>query len=378
MIYNNKISKKEEGKVKKIILQVATILIIAVLLSTILVTGCKVADKAETTTVEATEVETKTADSDVVTGQEAESSESINLSDIKFIYICKKLTDDWFKMEDKGMKEKAEELGIQYNGIDADYKDERNMQAVDNVIAQKVKGVAICATNQGLGPSVSQKFKEANIPFLAIDDTLADKNGDLVPYVGVPTRTAGVETAKALITAAKEKNFFAEGNNWRIMIIEMAQISTCHEMALGYQEEFIKSIDGITDDEIVFVDVKTGSFDDSIAAVTAAFNANPVISHWIFATVDDYPAYATVKMLGENNFNFKNVLISGFGAYQPSNDIWAMGGDIADCYMSMSLDPEKEGQIAIQLLYDKVVNGIDIPMETRIGGSVLNVNTWQQ
>lgn len=296
----------------------------------------------------------------------------------KFVYICKKLTDDWFKEENAGMKKKADELGAVYNGIDCDYKDERLMQAVDNVIAQGVDAVAICATNQGLGSAISKKFKEANIPFLTVDDTLIDDEGKPVPYVGVPTKQAGIETGIAMVKAAKDRKFFEQGNKYRIMIAEMAQITTCHEMALGYKEEFMKEIPGLKESDIVTVDVKDGSFDSSMAAISAAFNANPGVTHWIIATVDDYPAFASVKVLQENKFDFKNVLVSGFGAYQPSLDIFNMGGDIKNSYFSMGLNPSLEGEKAIQFLYDKVVNGKEIPAETRLGGEIIDASNLEK
>lgn len=308
------------------------------------------------------------------TKQEAEKS----AKQLKFVYICKKLTDDWFKEEDAGMKKKAEELGVMYNGIDCDYKDERCIQAVDNVIAQKVDGVAICATNQGLGSVIAKKFKEAGIPYLAVDDTLNDDVGNPVPYVGVPTKQAGIETAVQMIKAANGRNFFESSNKWRIMVADIAQITTCHEMALGYKEEFLKEIPGIKDQDIVTVDVKDGSFDSSMAAISAAFNANPNVTHWIVAAIDDYPAFAAVKVLQENKFNFKNVLVSGYGAYQPSLDIFNMGGDIKNCYFSMGLNPGLEGEKAIEFLYDYVVNGKSIPAETRFGGEVITADNMEK
>jgi len=314
---------------------------------------------------------TKSAESNLSTASGTQKK------DLKFIYICKKLTDDWFKEEEAGMKKAAAALGVSYAGIDADYKDERTMQAIDSAIAQKADGVAICASNQGLGSAIAKKLKEAGIPYLTVDDVLLDEAGNPVPYVGVPTKTAGEETATVLVKTAKERKFFEAGSKYKIMIAEMAQITTCHEMALGYKEVFMKEIPGVKESDIVMVDVKDGSFDSSIASVTAAFNANSGMDHWIIACVDDYPAYAAVKMLTENKFDFKNALVSGFGAYQQSLDIFNMGGDIKNCYFSMGLDPVSEGEKALKFLYEHVVNGTAIPMETRLGGKIISAGNME-
>ena len=298
--------------------------------------------------------------------------------DYGFTFICKKLTDEWFKVEVAAMERTAQELGVKYNGIDANYNDELCMAAVDNVIVSKEDGVVICVTNQGLGPAVAKKFEEAGIPLIAIDDRIEDESGNPVPYVGIPGYESGISTGEALIKLATERGFFNEGNNWKILIGDIVQVLTTHEMATGYQETFMKGIPGITEDDIVVVDTKTGSYDDSIATITSAFNAHPEVSHWILATTDDQIGFASVKMLIEQNFDFKNALVSGWGAYGPSKDIFLMGENIANSYISLSLNPDKEGENAIRFLYDYVANGVEIPIETTYAGDMIDVNNWQK
>ena len=297
---------------------------------------------------------------------------------LKFVFICKKLNDDWFRIEHAAMQKKAEELGVIYNGIDCDYKDELCMQAVDNVIAQKVDGVVICVTNQGMGPAIVKKFDAAGIPVVAIDDAIADSSGKQIPYIGIPSYDSGIKTAVAMAKAANERGFLNSKNTWRIFVLDIAQVSTCHDMAIGYQDQFLKDIPGLKQEDLIFVDTKDGSFDNTVATFSAAFNAHPEVTHPILAGTDDYIAFAAVKVLEENGFDFKRALVSGWGAYTPSKDIFLMGGDIAKSYMSLALDPHKEGTLAIQYLYDKVVNGKPMPEETLLAGEIIDISNWKQ
>jgi ABC-type sugar transport system substrate-binding protein len=306
------------------------------------------------------------------------TGKSVSGKQIKIRYISKKLSDAWFSAEDKGAKLKAAELNVDYVGIDADYNNERCMQSIDSVIAEKVDGVAMTITDPGLSPAAIKKLNEAKIPILAIDDPMVDAAGVAIPYLGVPTYSFGKEGGTQLAKMAKERNFFAAGNKVKVLVLEMATIQTVHETALGFADGLKENLPDLKPANVIFTDVKTGSFDDSISAATATFNANPGVTHWIIACADDYPAFASVKMLIENKFDFKKALISGNGCYQPSLDIFNMGGDIAKSYISTYMDPFLEGQKMIEFFNDLLRKGIALPKDTRVGGGVVSLENWKK
>ncbi|MDR1306374.1 MAG: substrate-binding domain-containing protein [Treponema sp.] len=293
-------------------------------------------------------------------------------------YICKKLSDSWFSTEDKGAISKAEELGIDYGGIDVDYNNERCMQAVDSVISAGVDAVAICVPDAGLGPAVIRAFREANIPVLAIDDILEDGTGYAAPYLGVPTYDFGYEGGEALAARAKERNFFAPGNVIKVMVLGMYTVPTVKVTCDGFRDALLKNCPELKPADIIETDCKTGTFDDSIAAALATINANPNVTHWIVPCGEDTPAYATVRAFIEKGFDFKKILVSGTGCYQPSLDVFNMGGDIANSYISMYMDPFLEGQTMIQFFYDLLVNGKELPQETLVGAGVVSIDNWRE
>jgi ABC-type sugar transport system substrate-binding protein len=298
---------------------------------------------------------------------------------LKIRYICKKLTDGWFSAEDKGAISMAAELGgIDYKGIDVDYDNERCMQAVDSVISEGADAVAICVPDAGLGGAVIRAFKEANIPVLAIDDILEDGQGYAAPYLGVPTYDFGFEGGQALAARAKERTFFAPGNKTKVMLIGMYTVPTVKATCDGFRDALLQDLPELKKEDIFETDCKTGSFDDSIVAALAVINANPDVTHWIVPCGDDYPAFAAVKAFSEKGFDFKKILISGNGCYQPSLDVFNMGGDIANSYTSMYMDPFLEGQTMIRFFNDLLRNGKELPKETLVGAGVVSIDNWQE
>ena len=296
----------------------------------------------------------------------------------KFAYICKQLNDEWFSAEDEGMKNAAAELGVEYVGYDVNNDNERCMLTVESVIAEGFDGVMMCIPDVGISTAVAKRFEENNIPLLAIDDYIEDEDGNqLVPYLGVPTYTIGYSTGLALAQAALDRGFFDEGNVVKVMALTMASTPTVNDTVLGHIAA-IREIAGdkMTDDMVITVDCKDGSFDQSIIGATATFNANPDVTHWIIPTGDDYIAFAAVKMLIENQFDFKNAAVCGNGAYTPSKEVFEMGGDIANSYMSAKFFPWEEGDAAIRILYDYCANGTPIPWDTRVGEGYVSIDNW--
>jgi ABC-type sugar transport system substrate-binding protein len=298
---------------------------------------------------------------------------------LKFAYICKKLNDEWFGVQDEAMIKAAKEYGVVYLGIDVDYNNERCMQAIETIITDGFDAVMMCIPDAGLSTAVVRRLREANIPLLAIDDYIIDENEtQITPYLGVPTYDIGYQVGEALIQMAMDRNFFAPGNVVKVMALDLATIPTVHDTSVGHLDAIkAKSGGRVNDSMIIIADCKEGTFDESMVAATAVFNANPNVTHWIIPVPEDQVAFAAVKMLIENHFNFKNVVICGNGAYSPSKEIFEMGGDIANCYISAKFFPSLEGEAGIRILYEHFTKGTPIPWDTRVGEGYVSIDNWK-
>ncbi|AOQ23639.1 L-arabinose-binding periplasmic protein [Moorella thermoacetica] len=292
---------------------------------------------------------------------------------LKFGYICKALTNPWFIMEEYGLKKKAQELGAEVISVDANLKDEAFMSAMDNLIAQKVDGLAVVVTNQSMGPVVAKKAQDAGIPLITIDDEITG-----VPHVGMPTRQLGVDGGKELVRVAKERGFFDKGNNVMFLAIDTLTVPVVHERIEGYVDGFLQAMPDFPKEKILRPNAKDYFYEAALAATSAVINAHPEVTHWIIASGNDDAVAAAFKVLEERKFNFKNVLGIGIGGYELALNLFKKGGDEAKAFMDWGLYPDKEGEKAVELLYDNIVNKKPIPEKTFIGGKLVNFDNWQE
>ncbi len=352
------------------------ILLVVVLMAAVVVAGCSKTEQAP-----AAAAEESAGGSAAATEESAGSAEGTakDPADIKIAFICKILNDEWFRAEDNAMKAAAAGYGIEYVAIDCNMNNDKNMQAVENVITEEYDGVVICVTDQGLSKAVADRFAEVGMPVIAIDDALIDGNGEnMVPYVGVKAYEFGYEGGEHLAEMATERDFFAEGNNTMVMVGTTSQLQHSAAVGKGHVAALKDKIPELTDDMILEVDCHTLLFDDAMKAMSATFNAHPEVDHWIIPCVDDPVAYAAFKLLQENSFPLENVLLVGYCAYSPTYQILTSGLPIADNYFSLALRPDLEGKACIDFMYDYLVNGTPIPEETRYGEGFVDISNYEE
>ena len=292
---------------------------------------------------------------------------------VKIAYVCKMLTNPWFVAEDNGLRDKAAELGVEYFSIDANLDDEACDAAIDNAIAQGIHGLAICINNQGNGPAVAMKCKEKGIALITLDDDIVDENGDAVPHVGLPTKEVGVLGGEALAVMANERDFFADGNVVKVLQIDAPHVSVLKPRLDGYEEGLMANTPLLADD-FIYVETSDCMLEDSLATSQAAIQAHPEVTHWICGGVNDDSAIAFLKAIEEQGkIPLENVAICGLGGYSMSVEEFEKGND---SYITIVLNPYKEGQEAMRILYENITQGTPMPALTLINGTIADVTNW--
>lgn len=304
----------------------------------------------------------------VATGFAADDGETV-----KIAYVSKMLTNPWFVAEDRGLTDKANELGVEYFGIDANLDDEACDAAIDNAIAQDIDGLALTITNQGNGPSVAMKCKEAGVALITLDDPIVDEEDNPIPHVGLPVFDCGYIGGEMLAQFANERDFFADGNVVGVLQIDAPDITVLKPRLDGYAAALMENTP-VTEDNLIYVETAECMLEDSLAAAQATVQAHPEITHWIVGGVNDDSAIAAVKAFEEAGIDQANYLACGLGAYSMSVEEWESGND---SYMAIVLNPYGEGQAAMEILYENIVNGTEMPAETLINGTVATIDTWQ-
>ena len=294
--------------------------------------------------------------------------------ELKFAYVCKMLTHPWFIEEENGIKARVAELGLDYVGVDANLDDEACMQAVDNVIGQGADALMIVVTQQSLGPAVVEKCREAGIPVITIDDTIEDSGGKRIPHVGLPTVETGIMGGHALAKLAKERNFFASGNVVKVMQVDMSFLSVVHDRTVGYKAALQEDLP-LKDADFIVQDSKTGMFEENLPVASAILNANPDVTHWIVTGINDDGAIAPLRVFEENGFPLENVLACGLGGYIMSYEEFQKPHN---SYIVTKLQPLAEGETAVQILYDYLTEGKEMPMETLVPGVIVTKDNYQE
>ena len=292
--------------------------------------------------------------------------------ELKFAYVCKMLTHPWFIEEENGIKARAEKLGLDYVGVDANLDDEACMQAVDNVIGQGADALMIVVTQQSLGPAVVEKCREAGIPVITIDDTIEDSDGNRIPHVGLPTVETGVMGGHALAKLAMERDFFAPGNVVKVMQVDMSFLSVVHDRTVGYKAALQEDLP-LKDEDFIVQDSKTGMFEENLPVASAILNANPDVTHWLVTGINDDGAIAPLRVFEENGFPLENVLACGLGGYIMSYEEFQKPHN---SYIVTKLQPFAEGEAAVQILYDFITEGKEMPEETLVPGVIVTKDNY--
>ena len=343
------------------------IVVLSVLLVAALFVGCSNVT-AESPAAESSVQATAAAEAAV------ESSAAEGGDTIKIAYICKMLTNPWFVLENEGLESKAAELGVEYFAIDADLDDEACDAAIDTALAQDIDGLAICITNQGNGPAVAIKCREAGVALITIDDNIVDENDQPVPHVGMPTVETGYIGGKKLAEYANERDFFADGNKVGVLQIDAPDISVLKPRLDGYKQALLE-LTTLTEENFFVAETTECMLEDSMEVARATIQGHPEITHWIVTGVNDDTAVAGVKTFEEVGIDKDHYLACGLGAYDMSIEQWEAGND---SYMAIVLNPFGEGEAAVQILYDYIVNGTEMPAETLVTGEVATIENWQE
>ena len=306
----------------------------------------------------------------IATGAEKDTEDD----QIKIAYVCKMLTHPWFQAEEKGAKEMAAKLGVEYIGIDANLDDEAFMQGVESALAQGVDGIAVCITDAEMGPVVyDMVVKEAGIPLVTINDPFVDSSGNQVPHVGLDTYGTCYIGGKAMAELAKERGFFAPGNVVKVMSVNVSFKSFLHERTMGYQDAIIEN-SPLTKDDMITEDNETGMFEQVLPVAQSILNSHPEATHWLVTGLNDDSAVAPLRAFEEAGFDMDNVIACGLGGYSLSYEEFSKGNKN---YLAIKLDPESHGAEGIRVLYESITTGDPIGDLTTTSGFVVGYDEYE-
>jgi L-arabinose transport system substrate-binding protein len=267
---------------------------------------------------------------------------------------------------------KAEELGATALTANAELDPSLGVSLVNDAISAGAKGIAITVPDQTIGPAVADAAAAAGIALVATDDNIVDSAGNPVPFVGFSGTDMGSKVgAKAaeLLTASGwlEDDAVTLG----VLATEVQSLSVCMDRTNAAREAMLGV--GVPEESIFAVPYE-GNTQSGTDAAGPVITAHPDVTHWIVFACNDEGVLGTLNALATQGVSPDNIIGVGLGAYEACK-FWAAdqpSGFKAALFIS-GLDV---GASAAQVLYDNIVNGVELPETTIAPTTMVDAETY--
>lgn len=293
---------------------------------------------------------------------------------LKFAYICKDLNHYWFQQVSGGIEEKCMELGVMYDSFDAGYDNDQCIDLVKQVIKEDYDGLMLCVTNQYLGRKIGELCQEADLPVIAIDDSIKDAQGREFPLVSMALRELGSLGGSALAKMAQEEEFPVESGKVRILETLVPDLSTFQERMEGYEEALFASL-SLQKEDVVNLESSTGMYKENYEAAEEYFRENPPEedSWWIICGANDDCALAPMHVLQKLGISQDQILACGLGGYDLSVEEFQARNTN---YITVMAQPDVEGAQAAEMMYNYLVEGTEMKPSIILGGTVATCDNY--
>lgn len=280
----------------------------------------------------------------------------------------------WFIDEGKAAEKMAKELGASdFLFIDAKMNPDTYLQAIDNVIAQKVDGVVTCIPDQKLSKVTVEKLKQAGIPVVAADDALQDESGNkLAPWVGINAYKIGQVNGEWMANYAKT-NGFDKDNEAGLLILTMDTVSSCVPRTQGEEAKFKELLPGFSGDRMFKADYN-GETDKGFNGAAAIFTAHPEIKKWMVMTANEEGAVGAVRALEQAGLD-KSSCVIGLGGYLAKDEFKK---EYSAMKAATYFSSDAVGGTSVKVLMNYILKKEEMPMETAVDAAIVTKDNYKQ
>ena len=284
-----------------------------------------------------------------------------------FFYINKDGNDSWFVDEVAGAKAEAAKIGAQFTSQNVDFDANKTTVAVDTAIAAGAKGIVIVVPEQKVGPAVLKKAKDANIPMIAVDDSIKDEAGKEAPFVGFSSPDAGKQVGEVITQMHKQMGWPKPGPETAIIASEAQTVSVCMDRT-DNAIAVMKAQLGIDEKQVIHLAVPD-SQDNAMTTASQAIVAYPNVKKWLIVACNDNGVLGVVRALEQAGYTADDMIgvgINGQIACEEFKKPQATG-----FRGSIFVDSRVHGATAIRLLAANTSKGEAIPPRTIIAGRLI-------
>ena len=267
--------------------------------------------------------------------------------DITIVLVPKSVGHPFWADLEKGMKEKAEEMGIKaiFHGPQA-AEAAAQMAIIEDYIAMGVDGIAIAANDPATIGSVVKRGLDAGIKMIAFD-TDAPDSGRLM-YVGTDNVAAGQQGAETLIKMLDGKGKVA------ILTGGLTALNLNQRI-----EGFKKAVEGYPEIEIVATETHGDALEKGIPIVEDLLTEYPDLKAFYCVSGPNVAAEG-LKAMG---YKPGEKIVFGFDIFEPVPTLIREGyiqGTVAQL-------PYAEGKLVVEWLVGLVTSEKEIPASKIVG-----------
>jgi L-arabinose transport system substrate-binding protein len=269
---------------------------------------------------------------------------------------------------------KAEELGAQALTANAELDPSLGVSLVNDAISAGAKGIAITVPDQTIGPAVADAAAAAGVALVATDDNIVDSAGNPVPFVGFSGTDMGNKVGAEAARLLTEAGWLEDDSvTLGVLATEVQSLSVCMDRTNAAREAMLGV--GVPAESIFAVPYE-GNTQSGTDAAGPVITAHPDVTHWVVFACNDEGVLGTLNALATQGVSPDNVIGVGLGAYEACK-FWAAdqpSGFKAALFIS-GLDV---GASAAQVLYDNIVNGVELPEMTIAPTTMVDASNYAE
>jgi L-arabinose transport system substrate-binding protein len=269
---------------------------------------------------------------------------------------------------------KAEELGAQALTANAELDPSLGVSLVNDAISAGAKGIAITVPDQTIGPAVADAAAAAGVALVATDDNIVDSAGNPVPFVGFSGTDMGNKVGAEAARLLTEAGWLEDDSvTLGVLATEVQSLSVCMDRTNAAREAMLGV--GVPAESIFAVPYE-GNTQSGTDAAGPVITAHPDVTHWVVFACNDEGVLGTLNALATQGVSPDNIIGVGLGAYEACK-FWAAdqpSGFKAALFIS-GLDV---GASAAQVLYDNIVNGVELPEMTIAPTTMVDASNYAE
>ncbi len=274
-----------------------------------------------------------------------------------FVAINKSADQQYFIDLQTAFKKEIEAKGGTAKIYNAKLDGNLAISEVNDALSAGAVGIAITVPDQKIGPSVADAVK-GKAALVATDDAIKDSSGADIPFVGFSGTDMGSKVGEKAAQLLTDGGWLKDSaKKVGVLSVEVQTLSVCNDRTTAEKAKIQAA--GATN---VFVVPYSGEVPSAQTAAGPIITAHPDITNWVVFACNDEGVLGTTNALGTAGVKPENIIAVGLGAYEACKP-WA-ASQASAFKAALFISGLDVGKSAADVLWDKVVNGKDLPATT--------------